>query len=496
MALTPDMAKRTMEVWLANGRSRKKTGEIMGLSSASVQQRLEMADRLFGLPIPEEFRRGSEAYLSKVTKPAGEPPTVDTVRSKPRYRVKADGTVLDGAGNPVVPWPVEQTDFEQLTAAERNDAQQGYAPDFNLVHEIPEGMTSRGDSILYGPDGQVAQHWSKSKPAGRPIEESVQLADPKKIESVSTMYDNQGGVTVQWIREKPEEAQKEALWRVFAEEILVTLPRAEPIAGPEHGSDDLLACYPVGDHHLGMLAWDEETGANYDLTIGEKLLAGAIGYLVDATPPCSQALVAFLGDLMHYDSFEAVTPTSRNLLDSDGRYPKMVRAAIRSMRHTIDTALRRHPRVHVIVEIGNHDLSSSVFLMECLAALYENEPRVSVDTSPRHYHYFDFGACLIGTHHGHGAKMDKLPLIMATDQREAWGRTAYRYWFTGHVHHSKQQDFEGCSVESFRVLPPTDAYAAQKGYRSIRDMKAIVMHRQFGEVGRHTVNPAMFRSAA
>ena len=142
---------------------------------------------------------------------------------------------------------------------------------------------------------------------------------------------------------------------------------------------------------------------------------------------------------------------------------------------------------------AHHDLSSSIFLMECLANIYEEEPRVTIDTSPAHFHYFKFGQCLIASHHGHGVKPDKLPLIMAQDKPVLWGATKYRYWWTGHVHHAELLDFPGCSVERFRVLPPPDAWASQRGYRSARDMKAIVLHREYGEVARNTVNPDMLK---
>lgn len=40
------------------------------------------------------------------------------------------------------------------------------------------------------------------------------------------------------------------------------------------------------------------------------------------------------------------------------------------------------------------------------------------------------------------------------------------------------------------------AYAAFGGYRARQNMKCIVMHYQFGEVARHTVNPDMLKGAA
>ena len=92
-----------------------------------------------------------------------------------------------------------------------------------------------------------------------------------------------------------------------------------------------------------------------------------------------------------------------------------------------------------------------------------------------------------------GAKMDKLPGIMAADQALAWGRTKYRYWWTGHIHHQRLQEFPGASVESFRVLAPKDAWHHQRGYRAGRDMKAVILHKDYGETSRIVVNPQMFK---
>lgn len=375
-------------------------------------------------------------------------------------------------------------------------AQQGYAPEHDLTHRVPDGLTLKGASLRYNASGDVDQQWIKSRHQGIAPEDAVQLPDPKKIEKVSTYYDAQGRVGAQWVSEKHDAAHRELLWQEYAKALASELPRAEPIPAPDNATDTLAACFPVGDHHFGMMSWDKETGANYDLDIAEKLLFKATDYLLAASPACEKAFIVFLGDYVHFDSFDAVTPTSRNLLDADGRFPKIVRVAIRSMRYMIEATLRRHKTVHVVIEIGNHDLSSSIFLMECMANIYENEPRITIDTSPSHYHYFAFGKCLIGTHHGHGAKMEKLPLIMATDRPSEWGSAEYRYWWTGHIHSRTAQDYSGCVVESFRVLGPADAWAAQKGYRSARDMKCIVLHKDHGEVARSTVNPNMCFSEA
>lgn len=397
---------------------------------------------------------------------------------------------------------ITATSFKEgVRAVYKRAAQQGYAPEHGITHEVPEGLTLKGTSIRYDAQGNVDQYWNKTKPEGRDLAEATHIPNPRAITKTATLFDQAGKVTQQWVSEKPEDRQREQLWEAFGREIAAKLPRVKARKGPIHASDQLLAVYPVGDHHMGMLAWDKETGADYDLKIAEALLSSATDRLMAATPACGQALIIFLGDFLHYDSFEPVTPASRNLLDADSRFPKMVRAAVRAIRYMITAALVRHQKVDVIIEIGNHDPSSSIFLMECLANIYENEPRVTVDTSPMHYHYFSFGQVLIGVHHGHEAKMENLPLIMATDKPDLWGAARYRYWYTGHIHSQKTKlvvsqgaDQRGCSVESFRILAPPDAWAANSSYRSIRDMKAIVHHREFGEIERHTCNPSMLAS--
>jgi hypothetical protein len=128
--------------------------------------------------------------------------------------------------------------------------------------------------------------------------------------------------------------------------------------------------------------------------------------------------------------------------------------------------------------------------------MYENEPRVTVETSPAVFSYIEFGKVLIGLHHGHTCKLDKLAGVMAADRPEAWGRTTHRYWYTGHVHHQSVNEYPGVSVETFNTLASKDAYATAGGWRARENMKAILLHREHGEVGRNTVNPAMLREAA
>lgn len=307
----------------------------------------------------------------------------------------------------------------------------------------------------------------------------------------STYYNADGKVVGEWVKTTRDQEQQEAMLREAVQAMTESLPRLKPTKGPTADNKDLLACYNVSDHHFGMLSWHEETGEDWDLDIAEKMLVGAFDHLIKVAPPSGQALISVFGDLFHTDSYRPETPENKNPLDADGRYPKMVRVAVRAMRYLVKAAKDRHENVRVILSRGNHDPTSIIFLMEALANVYENDPRVTIDTSPGKFHYYRFGQNLIGIHHGDTVKAKDLPLVMAHDRSEDWGQTEHRFWWTGHIHHDTTKDYPGVKVESFRVLAAKDAWHTEKGYRTTRDMKAIILHKEYGEVGRHTFNPSM-----
>jgi hypothetical protein len=253
--------------------------------------------------------------------------------------------------------------------------------------------------------------------------------------------------------------------------------------------NSLRTCFPIGDHHLGMLAWRPEVGASYDLDIGERLLGQAMSALYNRTDYATSALLVGLGDFMHYDGKLPITQRGGNILDSDGRYRKMIRVALRSWRTMIDLAAEKFAEVHVIVASGNHDEFSMAFVSEALALHYGANPRIHIDTTAGRFHYHRYGLNLIGVTHGDLAKAEQLPGVMAFDRPHDWANTTHHTWWTGHVHHYSDRPYAGCNVESFGILPPPDAYAFNLGYRSKREMKAIVLNFDGGEYCRYTITP-------
>lgn len=314
--------------------------------------------------------------------------------------------------------------------------------------------------------------------------------DEHSVHGKSTLLGADGQIKLQWVKERANTPSPAEMAEIIKKE-LGTMPVLSKVPQPKATLSNLLAVYPMGDPHIGMYAWSEETGQDFDLDIAKRNLIGATGHLVNCCPPAEHALVVNVGDFFHADNIENRTLRSGHALDVDTRWAKVLRVGIRTMRSCIEHALTRHKYVHVINEIGNHDDHSSQMLTITLAMFYEGNKRVTFDESPARFHYYRFGKNLIGVTHGDGTKMDALGELMATDRPQDWGDTEFRYWYTGHIHHRKALELRGCIVESFRTLAARDAWTAGKGYRSGRDMTAIVLDKEYGEVQRHRIDIAM-----
>jgi hypothetical protein len=336
-----------------------------------------------------------------------------------------------------------------LSELERRAASRGWAPASDMTKPQPDGFHVKGVSTFYGADGELRGQWVKTS------------RDP----------------------DQRLQALMDAIQRVA--EPFTGL--ADPVRPAAAHDADLLAVYPMGDPHLGMYAWSRETGNDFDLDIAERNLVTAVDHLVSLAPPAAEALVVNLGDFFHADNASNQTARSHHTLDVDTRWSKVLGVGIRTMRRCIDRALEKHARVTVICEIGNHDDHSAVMLALCLANYYEREPRVTIDTSPAKFHWYRFGRCLLGVTHGDTVKAEKLPGIMACDRAAEWGETTHRKFYTGHVHHDSLKEYPGVTVETFRTLAARDAWHHGAGYRSERDMKCDVWHREWGLVNRHIV---------
>lgn len=341
-----------------------------------------------------------------------------------------------------------------LKAIKKKAAIAGYAPEHDMVRPVPE---------------------------------------PFIVSGVSTYYNAEGKASGQWVKSRLEDEQYQDMLMAAIEGFKDEIEPISPIGIDHDSNSELLNCYVITDYHLGMLAWREEAGDDWDLKIAEELIIKWFHQAIKQSPNAETAVFAQLSDFLHFDGMDAVTPASKHLLDVDSRFSKLVRVAIRVLRQIINLLLIKHPKVHIIMADANHDPVSQIWLREWFSVLYENEPRITIDTSPSPYNAYEFGNNALFFHHGHKRGVKDVSNVFASQFREMYGRTKYAYAHLGHLHHIDVKENQLMIVEQHRTLAANDAYGARGGYLSGRDAKVITYSRSFGEVSRITINSDMLK---
>jgi hypothetical protein len=238
-----------------------------------------------------------------------------------------------------------------------------------------------------------------------------------------------------------------------------------------------------------MVAWGRETGESWDLAIAEQCLTDTFIQMIDAAPKSAMGIVNQLGDWLHFDSMRPVTPEHGHILDADSRYQKVVEVTVRILRRIVEHSLTKHAKVLVLMNEGNHDPAGSVWLRVLFAQLYRENPRVEVEQSPNPYVAHLHGKTLLGFHHGHLAKLEKLPQIFAAKYRTEWGTSTHCYIHTGHKHHVEEKEHPGVNVIQHPTLAAPDAYASRGGWLSKRQATSMTYHTTRGEVARGVFVP-------
>lgn len=343
----------------------------------------------------------------------------------------------------------------QIAAIKVKGAIKGYAPDYDLNHAVPEGFVSKGATTQYDSEGNVVQQWVKSK------------------------------------------ADDEARYRIMSEVIAEQCKKVKKVEPTSRKTQkvrsDLLNVYTMTDCHVGMLAWEEETGENWDLEIAEETLTKCFAEMVDRSPMAKKCVIANLGDWLHYDGLVPVTPTSKHILDTDTRFGLLVKVAVHILRNLVKYALDKHDKVYLLIAEGNHDMASSVWMRTLFQALYENEPRVEIIQGESPYYVHQFGQNMLFWHHGHLKKPDSVPLLAASEYPEIWGNTKHRFAHLGDKHHKYEKEHSGMTVIQHPTLAARDAYAARGGWKSAQQATAITYHKEFGEHARFTVSPEIMK---
>lgn len=367
--------------------------------------------------------------------------------------------------------------------------------DEQLQEELNAGMKNIDIARKYGISDRVirirkAKLAKKGVGHGRDVSHLV--PDGYKIKGTSSLVDEFGNTKLQWVKTDTDAERQVELMKAVIEGMKSEITPVAPVKATRAKRDDkLLNLYTVSDFHLGMLAWADESGDDWDMKIAEDLFSRWFDAAFQKAPDAGIGVINLLGDLAHFDSLVAVTPASGNVLDADTRYQKLVRYMIRMVRRVVDMALVKHKNVRLLIVQGNHDESGMIWLAEMFSTLYDNEPRVFVDTSPDVYKMVQHGKTTLFFTHGHKCRFEVVEPIMIAKFRKAFGESEYSYAHVGHLHHQKIVESRNMIVEQHRTLAAKDAYASRGGWMSGRSANVITYSAEYGEVARLTISPEM-----
>jgi hypothetical protein len=323
------------------------------------------------------------------------------------------------------------------------------------------------------------------------------------ISKVSTFRGPQGDLIGQWVQERPEMADR---WRAAEEAVQRLVERVPPVAPVPPpatvGSSRLLSQLTIADGHVGALGWQPETGApNWDLKVARETMLAGSAFLIDTLPPAEEMLITILGDFQDTDGFLPLTPTSKHLLDVDGRFPKIADTAIEIIEFVVIYALKRYRRVRLVIKGGNHDPLAAFWLRKLFTRIFQNEPRVEVDQSLRNITVIEFGRSLVVLTHGDKIKMSRLPHVVACDFPEEWGRTSHRYGHTGHLHHEHElktvgKERDGMLVYQHPTVSSRNVWAADLGLSAARQLVGHCYRHEGGLAGKLYFHPDMIERLA
>lgn len=183
----------------------------------------------------------------------------------------------------------------------------------------------------------------------------------------------------------------------------------------------------------------------------------------------NQISINLIGDLIHNDSMISPVTTRGTIVDQ----VDMVQA-VEDLKKYIEPiilyAYEKSKKVVIYFIPGNHDLTVSYMFMQYLEARFANYD-IDFDCRLEHRKAYMVENVLISVAHGDLARRN-LPMLLATEFPELWGKSSLRNIFVGHLHSEKKEvtveveDKNGATVYQLGTLKKNDYYEKKNGYTS------------------------------
>ncbi len=327
------------------------------------------------------------------------------------------------------------------------------------LNKLREGIFNSCDTLDVNTEN-VKHLWKKTK------EESVFIKNPDYVEKI--------------------EVEFSTLKDDLIKDLKQYSPKFTKLIRKKDTESYLLVIDPA-DIHIGKLASGFECGEDYNNQIAvQRVLEGVKGIL-DKCQGFNIDKILFIGgnDILHIDTPKRTT-TSGTFQDTDGMWHSNFLIAKKLYVDVLELLITVAD-VHFDFNPSNHDYTNGFFLAQVIETYFKNCSNITFDCSISHRKGFKYFNNLIGTTHGDGAKMQDLPLLIATEYPKEWASTKHRYVYTHHVHHKVSKDYIGLTVESLRSPSGTDSWHHRNGFEHApKAIEGFLHHKTQGQIARIT----------
>ena len=245
--------------------------------------------------------------------------------------------------------------------------------------------------------------------------------------------------------------------------------------------------------HLGKLAWESETGQNYDHHIAKERFKYIVQEVINFQnyEKCGTAVVYIGQDFFNSEANGMTTKGTPQ--QNDLRYTKMFDIGV-ELYVQLFLELRKHfKKVDVKLVQGNHDSQMSFFLYRLLQQTFKEDKIVKFDNNIKETQVYVFGKVAIFSNHGDFTSLKDMEKMLKSLISEFYieiGKTWIRELHLGHLHSEHVVD-DATGIIIRRVGSPTaiDKWHYQNRYiGAVQKYQIFTWHKQLGLTNTHYIN--------
>jgi len=229
------------------------------------------------------------------------------------------------------------------------------------------------------------------------------------------------------------------------------------------------------DPHNGLLAWQAESGENYDLKIAQERFLKCVWDIVSRCKhkKIKRIILCMLGDVLHTANDNQTTEKG-TFQSVDGRYVKITDTTEATIVNVI-AILKSIAPVEVVWVSGNHSRISEYLVMRSVEKSFSD---VKFDIAPNPIKSIQIGNAMVGLAHGDMPKKN----ITNNVDREARmiGGIKYIEQHCGHFHSEITTWVNGIIVRYLPSLCSSSAWEHQQGYLNFKAMISFVWSEENG----------------